>query len=95
MRAFKYLCGVVYPQEGPYNRLNCSTPTQNLSTMSFTNLIRFRDERGRVLFGDIPESSLNNLVGAFVTVLSGDPFEGGVSATSDKAVVKEVSACIF
>lgn len=63
--------------------------------MSFTNLIRFRDERGRVLFGDIPESSLNNLVGAFVTVLSGDPFEGGVSATSEKAVVKEVSACIF
>ncbi|KAF4310394.1 Fumarylacetoacetase [Botryosphaeria dothidea] len=58
--------------------------------MSFTNLIRFRDERGRVLFGDIPESSLNNLVGASVTVLGGDPFEGGVSATSEKAVVKEV-----
>ncbi|GME64626.1 Fumarylacetoacetase [Neofusicoccum parvum] len=58
--------------------------------MSFTNLIRFKDEHGKVLYGDVPESSLNNLVGASVTVLTGDPFEGGLSPTSEKATVKEV-----
>lgn len=60
--------------------------------MSFTNLIRFKDHSGRVLYGDVPDESLNNLIGASAAVLKGHPLEGDLTATSEKAIVKEVSA---
>ncbi|KAH7057096.1 fumarylacetoacetate hydrolase family protein [Macrophomina phaseolina] len=57
--------------------------------MSFTNLIRFKDHSGRVLYGDVPDESLNNLIGASAAVLKGHPLEGDLAATSEKAIVKE------
>ncbi|KAG6358344.1 hypothetical protein INS49_014228 [Diaporthe citri] len=58
--------------------------------MAFTNLVRFRDEHGQVLYGDAPEDILDSLVGGVVHVLAGDPFQGGVERTGQKATIKEV-----
>lgn len=60
--------------------------------MSFTNLVRFKDEAGKILYGDCPESALDKIVGTSVPVLNGDPLNGGLSSTGDTAVIKEVRA---
>lgn len=58
--------------------------------MSFTNLIRFKDKDGRVLYGDVPEAHLNNIIGTNIPILAGDPFDDSLKPTNDSAVVDEV-----
>lgn len=58
--------------------------------MSFTNLIRFKDKDGRVLYGDVPEANLNNIIGSNIPILKGDPFDDSLKPTNDRAIVDQV-----
>jgi hypothetical protein len=58
--------------------------------MAFTNLIRFKDEKGEVHYGDVREDQLDSLIKSKVAVLEGDPFQGGVIPSGRMAVVHEV-----
>ena len=61
--------------------------------MSFTNLVRFKDKDGRVLYGDVPEANLNNIIGSNIPLLIGDPFDDSLKPTNERAVVREVCYC--
>jgi hypothetical protein len=58
--------------------------------MSFTNLIRFKDKEGNILYGDVSEAALDNIIGSTVEVLNGDPLQGELESTNRTAVVQEV-----
>src|SRR6266536_4024995 len=58
--------------------------------MSFTNLIRFKDKKGNILYGDVSEAALDNIIGSTVQVLNGDSLQGELEATNSTAVVHEV-----
>lgn len=58
--------------------------------MSITNFVRFEDERGTTVYGDLPASEVSGkLEGKTVEVLSGEPFTG-FTKTGNKATIKKV-----
>lgn len=58
--------------------------------MSLERFIRFEDERGEFLYGEVSLSDLDgSLEGKTVTVLMGEPFTG-LSKSRNTSVVKKV-----
>lgn len=56
----------------------------------FTNLVRFEDDEGNVLWGDASPDRLDSLNGSLATVLDGHPFDGGLRRTNRTATIKKV-----
>ena len=57
--------------------------------MGVTNFVRFEDDQHNVLYGEVHASAVShNLEGAFVTVLSGDPFIGFTSTGKESKIKK-------
>ncbi|KAI8964134.1 hypothetical protein F5Y11DRAFT_317423 [Daldinia sp. FL1419] len=59
-----------------------------MSSPAFTNLIRFLDESSTERYGDIPNGSLDNIVGLKVSILEGDIFS--LRRTENTAVVHKL-----
>jgi len=58
--------------------------------MSVGRFVRFQDEKGATVYGDLPVSlTAGNLEGKSVEALSGDPFTG-FSKSGSKATIKKV-----
>ncbi|KAH8812366.1 hypothetical protein F5884DRAFT_785190 [Xylogone sp. PMI_703] len=58
--------------------------------MSVSNFVRFVDEKGATVYGELPPSELTGkLEGKVATVLSGDPFTG-LSKTGNQATIKKL-----
>lgn len=58
--------------------------------MSVDRFVRFEDEKGATVYGDLPSSlTAGNLEGKSVEVLSGDPFTG-FSKSGSQATIKKV-----
>ena len=58
--------------------------------MAFANLIRFKDEKGIIRYGDVRADQLGSLINANVAILDGNPLQGGVIPNGQMAVVHEV-----
>lgn len=58
----------------------------------FTNLVRFADNEGKILWGDASPENVDKLVGSTVTILDGHPFDGGLTRTGKTAIIKKVYA---
>lgn len=60
--------------------------------MSFERLIRFRDDRGQIGYGDVPLNlDINSLIGKNVKVLHGSPRDT-LSTTNEEAIVTAVGS---
>ncbi|KUJ13599.1 fumarylacetoacetate hydrolase family protein [Mollisia scopiformis] len=58
--------------------------------MSVERFIRFEDEKGSILYGEVSTSDLKgSLEGKSVSILTGDPFTG-LSKTTHKSVIKKL-----
>lgn len=57
----------------------------------FTNLVRFQNDQGKILWGDASPDWLDSLVGSTATVLEGHPFDGGLTRTSKTDTIKKVN----
>lgn len=57
----------------------------------FTNLVRFEDDSGKILWGDASPDRLDSLVGSTAAVLEGHPLDGGLTRTGKTATIKKVS----
>jgi hypothetical protein len=63
--------------------------------MSVERFIRFVDEKGAILYGELSSSEMTRkLEGKSATLLSGDPFTG-LSRTGSKATIKKVDSTHF
>jgi hypothetical protein len=58
--------------------------------MSIKGFLRFLDESGNTVYGELSSSALSgDLEGASVSILSGNPFDG-LSRTDKQATIKKV-----
>ncbi len=57
--------------------------------MTFTNLIRFEDQNGKIRYGDVDQPQ-NELIGSTAAILTGSPFNGQLQPTGEVAIIHKV-----